>query len=125
MKTAAEQLNFISEYASRGIRKFRAEIADLRSANEELQRQNDILTGRVQRLNALLVLRERQIDNQAGVIEALRGEQVAAHAQHASERAFDAGEIARLVAELAALNETCDRIARAGMREIDASQLGY
>ena len=31
----------------------------------------------------------------------------------------------RLVAELAALNETCDRIAHAGIREIDASQLGY
>ena len=60
-----------------------------------------------------------------GVIETQRGELAAAHTQHAAERAFDAGEIARLVAELAALNETCDRIARAGMREIDARDLGY
>ena len=43
--------------------------ADLQHANEELQRQNNILTGRVQRLNALLVLRERKINNQAVIID--------------------------------------------------------
>ena len=74
------------------------------------------------------MLRERKIDEQEATIEALRKDLTGA----AAERAFDAGEIARLVAvvtqlrkDLADLNETCDRIARAGMREIDAQQLGY
>ena len=76
------------------------ECADLRRANAELQRQNDILVGRCSRLNGLIVDRDNIIDAQAGVIEELR-------------------------ADLAALNETCDRIARAGMREVDARDLGY
>ena len=38
----------------------RTDCDDLRRENAELQRQNDILTGRVQRLNTLLVLRERR-----------------------------------------------------------------
>lgn len=34
-------------------------------------------------------------------------------------------EAAGLRAEIARLNEACERIARAGMREIDARELGY
>lgn len=52
----------------------RTDCADLRAANEDLQRQNDILAGRVQRLNALLVLREREIDNQTAAIEEMSGD---------------------------------------------------
>lgn len=42
--------------------------ADLQRANEDLQRQNDMLTGRVQRLNALLVEKERDAEAMEGAI---------------------------------------------------------
>jgi hypothetical protein len=40
----------------------RTDCADLRAANEELQRQNDILTGSCHRLNKLIDAKDKEID---------------------------------------------------------------
>ena len=118
--------------------------ADLRKANESLQRQNDILTGRVHRLNAQLELRDREITRLVAELAALleikerEAENLEAQrvkllrelfecdtiiaARNATVAEYET-QIQRQAGEIARLNETCDRIARAGMR--DAGELPY
>lgn len=58
----------------------RTDCADLRRDNEDLQRQNDVLTGRVARLNALLVIKEREAEAMEAAIITLQAELDAARA---------------------------------------------